>query len=375
MEAIKPGASASLQRFSKSGSLHRMPPNSQDLHSAYDPYSVENQYVSNGTHGRHDSASSLKSLPSPLSHAENYIEPVSSGGWSYGSQSECIGGSPPVKSPQNLAQSVDSRLTSFKQRSSDTTAKSNTSKRVTYSHNPREQLTVLSRSNTERRSKSPEHLYEMDTTNMTRIVKQTKPPLPDRNPTPPKPKPRKPKGPPKGLYNKSPDSSIASPNELESRYTALCQIDGANKEPDYDIPIVQSLSSREQSKVSIDIDEPRPDQTNKPKVTPRKKAPHSPKKLEEPEYLELTDQAKPRAAENVSGDLSKLQNFSPDQIDMLTKMLQQIQSGGMQQPVVKEVKSADDVSGQGMNSREDVADTSTIHTTDATQLKRKFGEF
>ena len=370
MEAILPGSSASLVRFSKSGSLHRATPLSPQNSLPYNPYSLaeQNPNVGNG--------SPQSSVPVGSSWQEmatgvqplNYMEPVTSvqhreqknhpvGAQreveiSEGTQSECGRKSPQVVvPPSRLSASADTKP------SADSSTKSSKAKfgdgtrqatnRSTISHLEREKerpVVQLSRSNTDRVStKSPEvHLYELDSFNLE--PPSSKPPVLDR--APPVPKPRAKKNPPPRLKDHAESLSDSQTHDSpEPRYATRpqSQTGFACKEAEFDYPA--ELSPRGQTRqVNSGTTQVQRPESNKPPVTPRRAKP-----VKQPEYLSLssgdTDSGSGQNSSSEHNALSSLsvsgisglsedvvKNFTPNQVDELIKMLQQVQSNDSQQP-------------------------------------------
>lgn len=178
MEAIKPGSSEYLQKFSKQGSLHRSTPHSPQ--GLYNPYSLaepEPDYGMNNGTAFNSQPSNKEPFPSMSSQPLNYMEPVPSGcGWEnedqvyrssqVGVQSALVHGNVPVGVSQTSL-SVDSNSRTTLQnrgaRGAGDLGHVNPRQahhRSTFTHLEREHPTVplLSRAYTERTAtRNPEH--------------------------------------------------------------------------------------------------------------------------------------------------------------------------------------------------------------------------
>lgn len=408
MEAIKPGSSDYLQRFSKSGSLRRTISPQGPL-PGYDPYSLAglDPSVNNGNHqesvdvrgswqsvGEH-SADSIP--PQPM----NYMMPVSKvpgrspHPQAERSHSEAAVVVEDVATHNMLASSANGRLQWGSKhitppKDQPTLAAPVNPRqaphRSTIAHFEREHKTTnLSRSKTEKQASrnqehkllsnnNSEHLYELDANSLS---KAAKPPLPDRSP--PKAKPRGSRQPTaRNLSASVSDTQVShskavSPGEVEPRYVPRpnSRIDTISKEPEY--PISSESIPREGVK-------PAPE---KPPITPRRTVGHPKQPCKQPEYLELdgcsnlADEEEqvlngsvknpPRVSDpglnapSVSSTEEMVRNFTPDQLGMLISMFQQVQSDG-QQPAVNEVATGTE---QGANS---------AHIGDHNQMRNNFGE-
>ncbi len=359
MEVIKPGSSALLQKFSKSGSLHRSPPlTSPGTDTMYNPYSVaDDTYVSSDNPRPAMAADYIDPIELPTSpgRKESNVGPdslesdqryVQSGSQlPVGSQSACILGSDRVTSPTNISSTYhgNHHPTSH---SRATNGKADHSRSMIV-HSPREHSkTALSRASTERKHpKSPDHhLYEMD------HDKMPLPPPPSK--APPQPWPRHVKGPPPRLNTKSPPMSATTEHEyclLDEEYVYSDQVlpGQEGKEPEYDCPIVPSKSvpvPRPRTKlVNSSANYPADQSRLKPQVQPRKNQKSSNQlSMEQPDYLDLmgggnAEHNTPKTANGSSFETSAeisqyvFDNFNEDQADTLIRMLQQVQNNGIQQ--------------------------------------------
>lgn len=394
MEAITPGSSAYLQRFTKIGSLHR-----RDDPPQYDPYSLAgpvepDSSISNGSFS--ESVDVNTSLGSVGQHSTesvptqplNYMEPLSLEQRSHPplserSLSDVVEGV--AVSPPSLFHSADAAM--LRQIRKDEHPRQ-TSHRSTFTHSERERqpTNLLSRSFTERKgseekgaSKNPDHLYELD--GMGAVTRSVRPPLPDRDP--PRAKPRK-QPPPRNLSGSLSDSRVKAshdPDEEEPRYSARpgSHTDTLCKEPEY--PAVSRPVPKQRVK-------PAPanmsDSSNKPVVAPRKNVCQSDRPQKQPDYLVLeggdngveSDGQLPNGSVSTlqSGSVAQslpsvnelmVQNFSPGQLGMLISMLQQVQSEGKQQPAAETVAApATQAAEQGANS---------TSQSDHNQIRKNFG--
>ena len=186
---------------------------------------------------------------------------------------------------------------------------------------------------------------------------KAKPSLPDRNP--PKAKPRS-KPLPRGLSEPLSDSH---PEEKEPRYTSRPK--NFSKEAEYPLSNPGPVSKE----LTMAGSPARPAGNGlKPPITPRKNTgqPKPSARLQkQPDYLDLVDESHDyeegaRGAGSVPPAFSEeiVQNFTPQQLDKLISMLQQVQTGG--QP--KATATMD-------------AQCASSSTASHTQMKRNFGEF
>lgn len=403
MEAIKPGSSGYLQRFTKTGSLHRRSDPPQ-----YDPYSLAgpvepDSRVSNGESV--DVNTSLRSLGQPsIPPPQNYMEPMSS--LEYAGRSLSEETVPAPVSPPCLSNSADARMLGGKHTRRDEPAAHvnprQASHRATFTHSEREHQTAgLSRSLTERKgsqekeaSKNSDHLYELD--GMSAVTMSGRPPLPDRPPPRAKPRNPPPRNPPprnlSGSLSDSPAKASRSPDEEEPRYSSKpgSSTDTICKEPEY--PAVSRPGPGPVPKERV---KPVPANANKPVVTPRKivgqpKPSGRPQKQpEQPDYLVLegNNNGVESDGQVLNGSVSvpqpgpvvqsvealpgiselMVQNFSAGQLDMLIGMLQQVQSEGKQQPAAKEqAPAATLVAERGANS---------TSQSDHNQMRKDFGKW
>lgn len=326
MEALLPGSSEHLQRFSRSGSHHGPHMSSED------PYSLAGTDLaySNGTHGT--TVDLTSSWDNSVRHQPlNYMEPVRIQQHSnhhsdhhlpaQRTQSETTMETSAESTENVTSMSADSRIFhSSKEHPRQAPHRS------TFTHSERQhhQVAGLSRSRTERTpSRSPEgkvpsdgvdapHLYELELGGVTESVSK-RPPVPSGPPPRAKPRPA-----PRHTSGSSQANASRSP---------------ISKEPEF----------QEKEKPHSD----------KPAVTPRKPRPVD-RPQKEPDYLALVggggqarnvpepDTQANTGSRNVVPGISEqmMQNFTPDQLDMLITMLQQVQSGGKlasEQPAAKEV--------------------------------------
>lgn len=400
METIKEGSSEYLQRFSKSGSLHRATP---PQNVSYNPYSMAepDPSVNNGT--LRDAGAGYQPT--------NYLNPVSSGGWDTEQRIHSDQSHKPVGTQSYFiprpAHQVNNGVAATVDGTPNKIPGNGNPSHSPISHLEREseqrdhQKLQLARSKTA--TKSPDHLYEMDVTGVPGLV-QSKPPLPNRPPPKvvsrnkqPLPQPRHTSG---SLSDSQPpqsplflDQCRLSPDEPECCYVSP---NSADKEPQYDIP-GQPLEPRYDIPAKHPVPKERPklrangsphgdlgaSGKSKPLITPRKKNAHAvplDPPLKQPNYLDLMEDNvddehvynQPRV---VSGSASKdgtdsshlppafseemVQNFTPVQIGMLINMLQQV-GDGRQQPVMSSSSTAN--SGESYN----IADHS--------QIRKNFGQ-
>lgn len=348
MESILPGSSEHLLRYTKSGSVQQTLPLSSQNSPTYNPYSIaeHDPDIGNGS----PQSSLWQNLPSSTSiQPLNYMDPVPS--LKPGeTQSECkvqrsdseraLRGSHIAGASDRLSASADSRPSAGGSKvgsSGKGNSRQGGPTRSTISHMERGNgppPVQLSRSNTERlATKSPDHnIYELDEENLT---VQSKPPMPSK--APPVPKPRGRKAPPPRVKNleshsdSQQSSSFVSSDETEPRYAA--SPGGQNfKEAEFEYPEPAPMGHlRPSSSQGV-----KPD---KPPVTPRRKP------FKQPEYLTLSTDAEnsvnglSRTEGSVGQGPSSLseemvRNFTPEQLDKLITMLQQVQSDGQQhQPI------------------------------------------
>ena len=346
MEAILPGSSAHLKKFSKQGSLHRTPPTS--------PQNMENPYSVAGPDP--DPTYSWASQPNTEQLPLNYIDPVSMSASTVGVQSEYERGNSHVPVPQNLSRSADSKPLSTNAEHVNPRQAHN---RSTFAHGQRDHAPVqLSRSLTERaispdhqRTISPDHNYELD--GLDFIQQQSRPPLPDG--PPPTAKPRN-KRPPPRLRNGSGGSGSSSPADVRSpNATQRGSSEQVGKEAEYN-PRHNVTQHRQDADSTYS---PRSTVKQKPPITPRRGA-HPPS--QQPEYLHLvgnndTDAATggnvydvPSSARQNGSDPAAVgemfKNFSPGQLNTLMNMLQQVSDVSEQHKSSQIPVSATTVDGQ-----------------------------
>lgn len=391
MEAILPGSSQDLQRFTSTGSLRRNPPLSPPPILDTESYRQENPYTLRSPE-LSDSLTSIGSLNSPQTRPppQNYLDPSPTGrGWDnqVGSASDhsCISSSRYSSYPETAcnfpgpqpgsssvgsgdhpilpgrwvdpigsasdSSGVSSHSGSSKSKTSHSTKvqpavrtteleTSNTrheSHRQTFAHGPREHGgPQLSRSKTERTLvKSPVDLYEMDQ-GMEDMQEQMKPPPPERSPPHTKPQKRRPLPQPGG-NSQSPSNASSkhsidafSPSEdVESRYERLDVSSSFEKEPEYDVPLPNSMEKTAQMKGGAGNMSPQPKprlsqslcSSIRPVAKPRKKKPPP----IQHEYLDLMPEDYSEGDSSVFFGLKQeiVQNLSADQQGMLKNMLQQ----------------------------------------------------
>ena len=319
MEALIPGSSEYLQRFSRSGSHHGAHTSSQSSMQRENPYSLAGP-DSNGTHVdvesswhnsvQHPSPNSVQ--PQPL----NYMEPVPYASLSQHSnhhlpanrtQSESTIDTSPDDISENLTKSADGRLShGLKNRQA--------SNRSTFAYSERQhhQAAGLSRSHTERTpSRSPEdrvqsggvdasHIYELEFDGSD----SNRPPVPSVPPPRARPRPA-----PRPVAGQSP--AMASQGYSGVSAAAI------SKQPEF----------QEREKPYLD----------KPPIAPRKPR-RADRPQKQPDYLALVEgnvakpdtQTRDGTQDNVVAGISEqmIQNFTPDQLGMLMTMLQQVQCGG-----------------------------------------------
>lgn len=374
MEAILPGSGENLRRFSKQGSLHQTMPRPENPYSLagseatdyssanYPEQSMEertstssqpldyidpirmrelNGRIQNNSHGpvgAQDTSHSPVGVQSDCIRGRPYQYNNHSG---VGAQTECVRERPPVSGLPNLSHSADSKPL---RKGLQQTNSRQTHNRSTFTHGERDhQLLQLSRSLTDQdMNKSPEHHYELDVMD---VIQQSKPPVPDRPPPTAKPRGAKQRPPPR-LRNGSSSSdsqSVSSPKDVDEHFHSHGHVD---KEAEYDIPVQPPQPTPRRQVTTIPGDSPQSIVKSKPPITPRRNAA---KPVKQSEYLHLVDncdagtngsttaydtpRSPPVAAPPVLSE-EIVQNFTPGQLDMLIKMLQQVQGSGGHQPLV-----------------------------------------
>ena len=339
MEAVLPGSSAHLLRFTKSGSLHRATPRSPQDSLSYNPYSLaeHDPNVSNGSPHNSDGTPWQDMAPGSTAEPLNYMEPVASIAQQWhaagrtqsdsceplGSQSELGRTSPQVVAP--LSRSVDAKPQMSRGRQTPT--------RSTISHSSRaaeQPVKQLARSNTERQA-TDHHLYELDAGN---FVPPSRPPQPDHAPPIPKPRAKNTLPPRKQLSGTLPESQAKQRSDslegTEPRYASRPQSQTGltQKEAEFEYP--EHLPELAPKEVAMSAGSNTSKQC-KPPVTPRKA-----KAVKVPEYLTLSvdsdsDLKTSTEGASVQSGFSEdvLKNFTPDQLNVLINMLQQVQPAAL----------------------------------------------
>lgn len=349
MEAILPGSSEHLVRFAKQGSLHKTLPVSPK--GSENPYTLATDGNSH-YHGMQQNVD-LSAQPS------NYIDPVSMGTVvdpKHNGQSSQSPVSEHTTAPANLSLSVDSAtMLATRAESSQQNNYRQGHNRATFTHGERDHAPLLlSRSLTER-AKSPEHLYEVEALDFAR---DSRPPIPDRPPVPtrlpPTAKPRV-KRPPPGVRDGS-DSPLGSTSQEVSLAASIAVPQGdedqTGKEAEYDIPAtLPQPASRNSAKTENSPLSQSSAAKHKPPITPRRQGTRQGEKpAKQADYLDLLDNTSEAGINGSSSNVASnvphsppvapqqvlneemFRNFTQDQLDMLTRMLQQVQGGGQRGP-------------------------------------------
>ena len=380
MEAIMPGSSVYLQRFSKSGSLRQHATSPQS--PTFDPHpAADDLGVSNGNHpemqhsiGQEQQYSSSAN-PQPL----NYMEPVPS--FAGNTQPRPQNTHPRVhtirsNSDADISSAVpaphfsypgtNSADSTLKDRNVQTDAAHSRHATVAHMEHKSIHLSTSSSEGVQRIGrKSPEHLYELDATNMMQsekhMMQSEKPPLPARV-SQPKAKPRN-KQPSRTRSDFQSKSSSRDTDEVEPRYQSpeelkpqltLQPSHSSGKEADYHLSVASRPKPvpKERGRPAAG-DSPQMLNTSRPPVKPRKNVGPVEKPLKQTNYLDLVDEDHTAKKADLTVGFSKelIQNFSPHQLDMLVSMLQQVQADGKQnKPAVVERVSGleQDACGKGL---------------------------
>lgn len=332
MEAIEPGSSEPLQRFSKSGSLHR----TNTPQASYNPYSVAgpDPSVSNGHYDSVDVGSSWRNVEAPGSvphQPANYVMPVPSQENKQRTHQhertlsedtfDKHAISPPPAYPGSS--SADARLIHSINKSPQHAHPRQTSHRSTFAHSDREKKTAsLSRTSTEIKkspeqkvasSKADEHLYELDAMNAVSKL-SSKPPLPHRPPPTAKPRNKL----TSSLSDSQARASGLSPGgdtdtlSKEPEYPMTPQI--ISKEPEYpssfpvrkepECPISPDFRKEPVCPISLPGSTPQQPNFNKPPIARRRQV-RQPKPVEEPpegehHYLDLSEGVEPEGPKPAS---------------------------------------------------------------------------